>query len=226
MSRTRSAPFAAAGVASLFRGQDDDGQAGFTLIEVMVALLIFGMIALAGVAILSFSIRAQAATGAKLDDNAALNRTFSALSADCAQAVDRATRDERGTTLPAFAGEAGSTMAPMLRLVRGGWSNVDGAARPSEQKVAWTLDGHVLERVVWPQLDGTAPLVAAPMLAHVKAVALRYRFRGAWSDRWDGATGVALPQAIEWRIVRDDGTEYRQMLIVGAGYVPGPPRAG
>ena len=203
-------PFAAVGRPS----------AGFTLIEVMVALLIFAMLALAGIGILSFSIRAQSATGAKLDDDAALNRTLSALSADLAQAVDRRTRDEQGTTLPAFAGEAGSAAAPMVRLVRGGWSNLDGAARPSEQKVAWTLDGHALERVVWPQLDGAAPLVAAAMLDRVKAVTIRYRFRGAWSDRWDGANGVALPQAMEWRIVRDDGTEYRQLLPVGTGYVP------
>ena len=197
--------------------------AGFTLIEVMVALLIFAMLALAGTAILSFSIRAQAATGAKLDDNAAFNRTVSALAADCAQAIVRPTRDERGTVLPAFAGEAGSTVMPMLRMVRGGWSNVDGAARPSEQKLAWTLDGHRLERIVWPQLDGAAPLVAAPMLDHVMAVALRYRFRGAWSDRWDGSNGIPLPQAIEVRIVRDDGMQYRALMLVGTGYVP---RAG
>ena len=40
---------------------------GFTLVEVMIALMIFGMLAAAGVAILTFSVRAQTATGKRLD---------------------------------------------------------------------------------------------------------------------------------------------------------------
>lgn len=200
---------------------------GFTLVEVLVALLIFAMIAVAGVGILTFSIRAQAASGAKLDDEAALARIVSALSADCAQALDRPSRDERGTTLPAFVGQAGSAVVPMLLLVRAGWSNLDGSARPSAQKVAWQLDGHVLERVAWPQIDGAAPFAAAAMLDRVASVTLRYRYRGAWSDRWDGATGAPLPQALEVRIVRDDGTAFHQTMLVGTGYAPiGAPRAG
>ena len=70
---------------------------GFTLIEVMVALLIFSIIATAGVALLSFSVRAQAASGAKLDDLGALQRTLSIMSADLAQATARPVRDEAGT---------------------------------------------------------------------------------------------------------------------------------
>ena len=50
------------------------GEAGFTLIEVMIALMIFGMIAAAGVALLAFSVRAQGASGAALDDIGAINR--------------------------------------------------------------------------------------------------------------------------------------------------------
>ena len=126
-------------------------EGGFTLVEVMVALLIFSILATAGVALLSFSVRAQAATGAKLDDLAALQRTLSILSADLAQASDRPARDEAGTTLPAFVGEAGGgTGQPMLRLVRGGWTNLDAQPRPAVQKVAYRLDGTTLQRIAWP----------------------------------------------------------------------------
>lgn len=198
----------------------DPAELGFTLVEVLVALLIFAMLAAAGVAILSFSIRAQAATGEKLDDVSALNRTMSVMSADLAQATLRATRDETGTVRPAFVGESGSDMTPMLMLVRGGWSNIDATPRASEQKVAYRLDGHVFQRVAWPMLDGAQPLAPATMLTRVRQVALRYRFRGAWSDRWDGSQGTPLPQAVEVRIVRDDGVTFRQMFLVGTGYVP------
>ncbi len=191
------------------------GEHGFTLVEVMVALMIFGMIAAAGVAILSFSIRAQAATAARLDDGSALARTISALSADLAQAMPRAARDEGGTLRPAFIGEAGTLM-----LVRGGWTNIDAAPRATEQKVGWQIVDNALVRSGYPQIDGAAPLPPVPMLAGVQALRLRYRYAGAWSDRWDGAGGVPLPQAVEMTIDRANGVSWRTMFLVGTGYGP------
>ena len=104
----------------------------------MIALMIFGMIAAAGVALLSFSVKAQRAGGAALDDAGALNRTASILTADLAQAQDRPTRDVVGTLLPAMTG--GSGFDPALRLVRAGWSNPDEVARPTLQKVEYRLN--------------------------------------------------------------------------------------
>jgi general secretion pathway protein J len=193
---------------------------GFTLVEVMIALLIFSMIAVAGVAILSFSVRAGAATGARLDDTAALDRTLSVLLADLAQAVDRPTRDEAGTLRPAFSGEAGAAATPMVQLVRGGWSNLDAAARPGLQKVAYQVTRGALERVAYPQLDGAAPLSPAVLMTGVRDVRLRYRIAGAWSDRWNGTAGAALPQALELVVVRTDGTTWRQLFLVGNGQAP------
>ena len=193
---------------------------GFTLVEVMVSLLIFGMLAAGGVAILSFSVRAQGATMTKLDDIAALNRTLSILSADLAQAVNRPVRDERGTRLPAFVGGPGGAADPALRLVRAGWSNPDQAARPGLQKVAYRVANGVLERIAYPMLDGAPPLPAAALVTGVADARLRYRYRGAWSDRWDGASGAALPQAAELRITRTDRRQYRMLFLVGAGYAP------
>lgn len=191
------------------------GETGFTLVEVMVALMIFGMIAAAGVAILSFSVRAQGASAARLDDTAALSRTVAALSADLAQALPRPARDEVGTRRPAFAGEAGG-----VTLVRGGWTNLDAAPRADAQKVAWRLDGEALTRSGYPRVDGAAPLPAAPMLTGVREARFRFRHAGAWTDRWDGAGGVPLPQALELTVTRADGARYRAMFLVGAGYVP------
>ena len=197
---------------------------GFTLIEVMVSLLIFAMLAAAGIAILSFSVRAQGLTGAKLDDDSALARTMSVLSGDLAQAQPRATRDEGGTAHPAFVGEGSAAALPMLRVTRGGWSNIDGAQRSSLQKVEYRVTDGTLQRVAYPMLDGAAALPPAAMLTHVKTAILRYRLRGSWSDRWDGTQGAPLPQAMELRVVRDDGVELRQMFLVGTGYAP-PPQA-
>lgn len=198
-------------------------EAGFTLLEVMVSLLIFGMLAAAGVAILSFSVRAQGATAAKLDDLSALNRTIALLSGDLAQATPRATRDAAGTTIPAFVGGAGGV--PLVRFVRGGWSNIDAAARPSTQKVEYGLVDGVFQRIAYPMLDGAAPMAPVALLTRVRAVTARYRYKGAWTDRWDGSGGAALPDAVELTIARADGTSVRAVALVGSGYAPPPAKA-
>lgn len=194
---------------------------GFTLIEVMIALMIFGMIAAAGVAILSFSVRAQAATGIKLDQVSAIARLGAALAADLAQAQDRPARDERGVLRPAFVGDATA-----MTLVRGGWSNFDGAARASVQKAQWRLDRGAIVRQGYPMLDGAAPLDPAEIVDHVRTIAFRYRIAGAWTDLWQGSDATPLPQAVELTVVRDDGVRFRQLFYVGEGYQSPDARGG
>ena len=192
------------------------GEAGFTLVEVMISLFIFGLLAAAGVGLLSFSVRAQTATSAKLDDVAAFNRLTSSLTADLAQALPRQARGEAGEIQPAFFGAAGSGTVPMLRLVRGGWSNLDEAPRAAVQKVDYIYIDGGIARVAYPMVDGAAPLPTSPMLTHVRSATFRYRYDGAWSDHWDGGSAAVMPQAMELRLVRDDGTEFRALFLVGA----------
>lgn len=194
-----------------------EGAHGFTLIEVMVALLIFSMIAAAGVALLSFSVRAQATTQARLAEVAGLARLSSALSADLAQLVDRPTRDIDGTARAAFVGEA-----DRLTFVRGGRVSYDDAPRPELQKVTWRLQGDALVRQGWPMLDGAVPGEPAAMMAGVRRVRWRYRSRGAWSDRFAGSPTDALPQAAEVTVVRADGQAVRALFYIGVD----PPRPG
>jgi general secretion pathway protein J len=185
----------------------------------MIALLIFGMLASAGVALLSFSVRAQAVTGARLDDIGALNLLASVLSADLAQAVPRATRNEAGDATPAFLGTASE-----VTVVRAGWSNLDAAPRASVQKVQYRVADGTLQRTGWPMLDGAPTPAPTVLLDHVASATLRYRHGGAWSDRWDGAAAQPpLPQALELSIQRENGTVFRQLFLVGTGYDPRPP---
>jgi general secretion pathway protein J len=192
--------------------------AGFTLVELMVSLLIFSLLAAAGVGLLAFSVRAQGATVDKLADIAQLNQLGSALSADLAQVRARPTRNEAGDTMPVFTGANGSGATPVLRLVRAGWTNIDAAPRPSEQKVEYRLDGGVLTRTAYPMLDGAAPGPSAAILKDVAAIGLSYRYAGAWNDHWDGTRDRPLPDAVEMAVTRTDGTVFRELFLVGTGY--------
>jgi general secretion pathway protein J len=189
---------------------------GFTLVELLVALLIFGMLSAAGVGLLSFSVRAQEASETSFRQVSALRSAGALIAADVAQAAPRLWRDEEGRTHPAFSGGNGAGGEAMLTLVRRGWENHDGATRASLQRVEYRLEQGLLMRQAWRHVDGGAPMPALPLLEGVQRVALRYRdAAGVWRERWDPELATALPSAVE---VQADLAGYgtvRQLFLAG-----------
>jgi general secretion pathway protein J len=188
---------------------------GFTLVELMVALLIFGMIAGAGVSILNFSIRAQAASTAKLAEIGDQRRMAALIASDLAQAIPRITRDTAGQPVRAFSGTNGVGALPMLRYVRSGWTNPGAEPRASIQRVEIVLVADRLERRAYPMADGA--LAGAPQIlaSNVESVRLRYRERGPWSDVWTATTFDALPRAVEMTIKRRGEPALMMAFLVG-----------
>jgi general secretion pathway protein J len=188
---------------------------GFTLVELMVALLIFGMIAGAGVSILNFSIRAQAASTTKLAEVADQRRMASLLTSDLVQAIPRISRDTAGLPVRAFSGTNGVGALPMLRYVRSGWTNPGADPRASIQRVEIALVAGRLERRAYPMADG-APAGAPQILAsNVESVRLRYRDRGPWSEVWTATTFDALPRAIEMTVKQRGEPALMMAFLVG-----------
>jgi len=191
-------------------------ETGFTLVELMVSLLIFAMLSAAGVALLSFSVRAQGAANERLDEVAALRRVSAILTADLTQAVPRPFRDRAGALQAAFSG-GGAAGTTALGLVRGGWSNPDLLPRASLQRVEYRLAAGRLERVAWPHVDGAEPLQAAVLLTGVRSLRLRYRTEGDWRDSWDSDLPEAMPEAVELIADIEGIGAVRQLFLVGVG---------
>jgi general secretion pathway protein J len=192
-------------------------QQGFTLVELLVSLLIFGMLAAAGVALLSFSVRAQDLAGERLEDVAAVRRAGALLTADLAQAAPRLVRDEAGAVKPAFIGGSGETGGLVLALVRRGWDNPAGASRPSLQKVEYRLIDGRLERTAYRYLDGAEPMAPVAMLDGIESLRLRYRDEdGAWRERWDPTDVAELPRAVAMVVALEGGAPVRQLFLVEA----------
>ena len=163
-------------------------ETGFTLIEMMIALFIFALIAGAGVALLSVGVRAQAAATTRLDDVADLRRMSVLLANDLSQIVPRTARSTNGATLRAFTGNDGTSDPLVLGYVRGGRSNLDDAPRANLQRVDIVLDGNRLERRGYAAIDGTADVKTVVLADRVTALAMRYRdAKGVWRARWDNA---------------------------------------
>lgn len=191
---------------------------GFTIVELLVALVIFAMLSAAGVALLSFSVKAQETADARLEQLSEVRRTAAIMTADLAQTAPRVWRDESGGSRPAFVGGSGQEAAPLITLVRRGWENLDNARRPSVQKVEYRLAGDALERRAWRFVDGAQPMTPTVLLEGVTAVRMRYRDRdGGWRERWDPTRVTDLPVAVELVVDTKDYGSVRQLFLVGAG---------
>lgn len=179
----------------------------------LVAVAIFGLIAAAGVGLLSVSVAAQEVAGRKLADVAALRRASALLAADLANAAPRLRRNETGAVRPAFEADEDS-----FSLVRRGWENPDSAPRSSLQRIDYALANGALERRSAGAVDGTAPDRAAVLVRGVRTIAIRYRSaRGEWRERWDPVNPAELPRALELVVETERHGTVRQLFLVGAG---------
>jgi general secretion pathway protein J len=164
-------------------------EGGFTLVEMLVALSIFAVLAASGVGLLRSSVDTQNAVAARLSGSSGLTRLQALLANDVAHAIVAA-ESAAGKGQGAFAGNVNG-----FTLLRSGWDNLDGAPRSDVQRVDWTAAAGAVERA--GSVPGTAAGTAAKVIAAKQA---RFRYRtaaGAWADSFGGAPGEPLPQAVE-----------------------------
>lgn len=164
--------------------------AGFTLLELLVALAIFGLLATMSYSGLQTVMTQQSLTAVAADRLSELQKLYLVMQRDIEQVVLRPIRDEYGDVQPAFLG--GET----LQLTRAGWRNPTGRQRSALQRVAYAYEEQELVRYTWSVLDraqDTEPLVQ-PLSEAVEALQIRYL--GAddeWKEQWPDAQAVADP---------------------------------
>ncbi|MGD2138352.1 MAG: type II secretion system minor pseudopilin GspJ [Gammaproteobacteria bacterium] len=164
--------------------------AGFTLLELLVALAIFSLLAVMSYGGLRTVLQQQALTEAAAERLGTLQKTYLIMQRDIEQAVPRPIRDEYGDTQPALAG------SDMLQLTRGGWNNPLHRRRSSLQRVGYVRQDRELVRYVWQVLDraqDSEPLEQV-LLENIDAMEIRYLdARNEWHDQWPVATLTAAP---------------------------------
>jgi general secretion pathway protein J len=196
--------------------------AGFTLLELLVAMAIFaivGTLALSGYTELQ---RQSEYAEVRLARTREVQRAVQAIVQDLGQIEPRPIREPLGDTqLPAVL--AGESAEYGLQFTRAGWSNTAGLARPTLQRVGYRVDQDGLWRDHWPVLDRTLAVepVRRKLLGDVRAV--RFRFMNSsrdWVETWPvnpGATGQderARPAAVEVIIELEDWGEIRRLVEV------------
>jgi len=192
-------------------------RAGFTLVEVLISLMIFALIAAAGTSVLSLSIDNRFAVKAATDRTAGLQRTRSLLRADLGQATPRRTRGPTGRPHPQPIAGAAAPGDPVLVLSRAGWTNPGEAARPSMQRVEYHLVEDRLERRVSTHLDGARPGPPQILLQGVRDLSVTFLRDGAEVPAFITTLERPLPDAVRLRMTVDGYGPLDQLFLVGGG---------
>jgi general secretion pathway protein J len=171
---------------------------GFTLIEMLVALLILAVMSALGYS----TYRAARISATRAQESLARTREIEfglrILLQDLAEAVPRPIRDPLGTTrLPSFRGGPGQPT--LLDLTRSGWSNTAGMQRSTLQRVSYALVGDKIQRSYQTVLDPTSTNqpVVQDLLTGVTSIQLNFLDPSQnWNTQWPPST-LPLPEG-EW----------------------------
>lgn len=162
---------------------------GFTLVEMLVALLAFSLLAAASVSILNFSLRNKAIFDKALDTLQQVQVARVIMKSDFAQLAPRPVRDSfGGRPLSSFAkGVETSEKGLVLSFVRRGWISPAGEeGRSSLQYVEYVVSGDALLRRSRPYLDPTpdTPETTTTLIADVEDVSVTFLSAGKWMSEW------------------------------------------
>lgn len=195
------------------------GLRGFTLIEIIVVVLVFSIMAAMAYGGLNSVLRTRAGIEQSMNRTAEMQRAFQRLRTDFQNLRDRPSRDEFGDTKPALVASAEGSVS----LIRGGWRNPMGAGRASLERVAYSLKDHQLQRSSWRVLD--LPRESKPTEGVVldRIEDLRWRFMdasGEWQTSWpvgdlgdaDQGGTEAPPVAVELTLITKDWGEAKLLF--------------
>ena len=195
---------------------------GFTLIEVIVAVAIFGVLMALTTVTVDRTLANADMLGERMDRLQAIQRTMRALSTDLFQAAPRPVRDELGDTyMPSVRSDLLSNFA--LELTHNGWPNPAGLQRSTLQRTAYRVADEEITRFYWSVLDRTyanEPL-ATVLLDGVQGLNFRFlQDDGEWTEQWppqalQGGGGVMLrPRAVEIVLTLYDEGEITRVVEV------------
>lgn len=195
---------------------------GFTLVEVLVALLILGIMSALGYG----TYRQARITAERTEESLKRTREIEfgmrIIAQDFAELVPRPVRDPLGQSrLPALRGAIGTPT--LVDLTRGGWSNSAGTQRSTLQRVSYQLVKNVFQRSYMTVLDATSTNqpVVQDLLTNVKSVQLNYLDANLnWSQQWPEPTLTGTqalwtrPVAVEIIIEFNDWGKVRRLVEV------------
>ena len=191
---------------------------GFTLIEIIVVVLVFSVMAAMAYGGLNSVLKMRRGVEDSMQRTAELQRAYMRLRQDFQNTRDRPARNQYGQVDSPFMTER---EGPVL-LIRGGMRNPFGGTRPSFERVRYRVKDRALLRASWTAVDlpDKAEPVELTLLKNVEEVRWRFMDSGReWQAQWPAntmastGTGTAAPEpppiAVEITLVTKDWGEMR-----------------
>lgn len=198
---------------------------GFTLIELIVALAVFSVLAVMAYSGLQSVLDSRAKTEEHAKRLEALQTLFLWVGKDVEQAMPRAVRDPYGENIAALKGE--SIQEFKLELTHAGWSNpfpTEKRQRSHLQRVAYGLREKQLIRKYWFDLDREyeSATFETVLVEGVAALDFRYVDRNRqWQTQWPTLSDPeALPQAVEVTVEMDGVGKITRLFHLPEGMAP------
>lgn len=179
---------------------------GFTLVEILVALVIMGVVALLAYRATAAMTEGEARLASESERWRGLDQFFARLEADMRQAIPRGSRHGAAVE-PAWSTQPDSNGDSTLLLTRAG---AEFALEPgmAGQRIAYRLRDGRIEIVYWPQLDNVDDAQAStyPLIAGVARFRVEQVGAGtAWLPRWPLLGDTGVPRAVHVEIALRDG---------------------
>ncbi len=197
-------------------------QRAFTLIEVLVAMAVFAVLAGFAYSTLGQTLLSAEILNERMDRLQALQRTMRLLTDDLQQLAPRPIRDELGDNLrPAL--DTGFQSGFALELTRSGWSNPIVLPRSTQQRAAYRIEDGELIRFHWYTLDRTLSNepVSVTLLDGVEGLQFRFLVdSNDYTEQWPplnlpGAVGARQrPRAVEVTLLLEEEGEIRRLIEV------------
>lgn len=194
---------------------------GFTLIEVLVALAIFGVLSALAYMTLGQTLSNSDLLTERMNRLQSIQRTVNYLSTELLQAAPRPIRAELGQAQPALRSSFAADFA--LELTHNGWPNSAGVPRSTQQRTAYRIEDEELVRYHWNVLDRTVNNLPVETILLEGIDSLTFRFlleNGDWVDQWPpvaagaAANSAMLPRAVEITLVLPDEGELTRIVEV------------
>lgn len=181
-------------------------QRGFTLIEILVAVAIFGIISVAAYTVLDSGLRTQQHAEERLTHLSQLQRLFYNLSQDIAYLTQRQSRNDLGDQESIILGDSdlsGETFR--LAFNRANWRNPAKFPRSHLQHVEYRFEEEKIYRRYRVYLDAApnSPEVDRLLASQIESVRLEFKAPdGQWSDGWGQFTEMRdkLPRVMRIQI--------------------------
>jgi general secretion pathway protein J len=198
---------------------------GFTLLEVLVAVVVFGIISVLAYGGYNQLIQQSDIVERGASRTRSIQSTVQRMTEDFAMLEPRPIREPIGESLEPALRAGGTRVETLADLTRSGWTNPAGLSRSTLQRVTYRLLDNKLERAYWTALDRTLSTepTSAVLLDKVRAVSFRFMDQNqTWHDQWpplgySGADAARLrPFAVEITLELEDwGKIVRLVEVAG-----------